>query len=221
MIIECPNCNCKFELALNAEPIGKKMRCSECEYMWIYLPEEPAESLQALITPKEAVIEPKIESTQSKFSFSGPDLLKVVFSAVLMLLICITTLLFNYYKSHESFLGVVSNSALKITSVECKENDIEASNNSNHEHELWIKVEIFNAGDVGEMLHKMRFSVYDKDNNFLDELVMDADKEIAANQSESIEGRLNRIPADAMFIVLDIGTGAQIFIRDKNILSKI
>lgn len=223
MIIECPNCNTKFELELNAPPFGKKMKCSECAYAWIYLPEEsdePPASLQSIITPTEVKIEKK-EQPVAMPTVKLKAHIPIIASIVVFLLCCSTLLGFNYARGHNAFWGLLSTDNFKVLSVECKEASIESSNNSNSEIELWIKVDVFNSSNSLEVLKKMRLAVYDKDNNFLDELVMDIGKEVSPNSSELIEGRLNRIPANAMFIVVDIGNSSQIILRDRSILSKI
>jgi predicted Zn finger-like uncharacterized protein len=234
MIIECPNCNSQFNYNGNANLLGKKIKCSSCNYSWIYLPDEPIESLQNIVQSNiETKIEPKVESTPeltAKVMKRDVSKLSFVLSFATFLMFSVLTIslyLLIHIDEHPSlykyakFIGYSPNNSLKLSLVKCELRALESSNDRYSEHEIGLEVNIYNIYDVEEVADKIRIAVYDKEIEFIDELIMPVAKTIPPKAFEVFEGRLNRIPKEATFVVVDIGSEAEIKLRKRAVLSKI
>ena len=58
MILECPNCETRYEIPVDLPPEGRKVRCSSCHHIWQATPENQ---------PKPEVAFPKTEKEEATF----------------------------------------------------------------------------------------------------------------------------------------------------------
>lgn len=204
---------------------------------------EPAVSLGALLG-KTNDSESEIDEPAFKDSLknnSKPTILAFYQKKsyqILNCLVCVLAIIFclaSYFISHADKLwqknpsvleymqdiGLAPSNLLKFELVDCTISDIQAAKDSEKQIEVEVKVIINNTGSDPAKLHNIRFSVYNKDQNFIGDLQMQMDKLIAPGASETIEGRLNRVPKDTMFVAIDIGGSLDLLLRNRKVIAKI
>ncbi len=70
MIVICPNCGVRYQLAVTQLPAGKRMRCAECDHRWVPEPPpaparpEPVDDEEALATLQAVLLGEREERPQ-------------------------------------------------------------------------------------------------------------------------------------------------------------
>ncbi|MDF3047499.1 MAG: hypothetical protein K0R73_617 [Candidatus Midichloriaceae bacterium] len=96
-------------------------------------------------------------------------------------------------------------SNLRFDFVDCTLNSENAENDASGQVELNVKVIAKNIGKSPQLLDAVRFSVYTKEKDFIGDYTMNLNKIIEPGKEEVIEGRLNHIPKEVMFVVIEMG----------------
>jgi hypothetical protein len=224
-------------------PTGRKVQCSNCAHQWrVFLSTEGEPVNEVIIqqtieskaqeTPSLA---PKAKTysahhkakTQSSLA-NAPLLKKTAIAASFLALILFLAINFlvqqaviidsmPFTKSIYSALGLIHDEGIKLQSVDCKVSEV--SEQGSDLIELDVKVELINTAKTNQTISNVRFSVYDKEKNFLGDYTIEFNKTLSPQETESIEGRLNRIPNSAMFAIVDIGGPTEIKIRNLDYIS--
>jgi predicted Zn finger-like uncharacterized protein len=247
MIISCPKCSAKFNVSDNAiGPAGRFVRCSSCQNEWVATnPNTATEPQPAPANPKpqqtalEESIERKLHSPKTIKRYVAPTipiyervlpkfLLRIGTLTAVALLVSISLVYFRgaiitkvpYSSGLYEFAGSYENNEIKIIHIDGKIQDIQSAKNDFSETEVIIEVKVKNFSEGPMRLQIVRFSVFDKYRRFLGEYFMDMAKELAPGESTTIDGRLNRIPKETMFVAVDIGNKSDIYLRDLQSIVK-
>lgn len=205
--------------------------------------EEPTESLGSLLG-ETIETEPELESstlTAPKKEQTAPTILAIFNKRSLHIynvVVCVLAICFyitayfidnsdemsksnaNIYQLMDD-IGLDPANGLKFTMVDCSISDIQASKDSEEQIEVEVKVIVTNTHPEPTTLHEIRFSVYNKEQKFVGDIQMEVDKLIAPGSSETIEGRLNRVPKDTMFVAIDFGGKLDLLLRNRKLIAKI
>lgn len=246
MIITCPKCSSQFNVNDSMiTPTGRKVQCSNCSQQWRVFLSTEGEAVNEAIPQKQldspksetSALAPKVKAysghsrTQVKSPVvNSPWLKKLAFATSFLSLI--TLLITNFLSEQESLidympftksiyssLGLTHDEGIKLKAVDCKVS--EESGQGAGMIELDVKVDLINTAKTDQTISNVRFSVYDKEKNFLGDYTIEFNKTIAPQEVESIEGRLNRIPNTAMFTIVDIGGATEIKIRNREYIANL
>ena len=109
---------------------------------------------------------------------------------------------------------------IKFEMIDCTVSEIKSSKNEDDSVELEVKVVMRNTSDQDQILDAVRFTVFSKDKEHLGDYTVHYQKTIPAEGEETIEGRLNRVPRDTMFVVVEMGNRLEIMLRDPYDVAK-
>jgi len=109
---------------------------------------------------------------------------------------------------------------IKFEMIDCTVSEIKSSKNEDNSVELEVKVVMRNTSDQPQLLDAVRFTVFSKDKEHLGDYTVHYQKTIPAEGEETIEGRLNRVPRDTMFVVVEMGNRLEIMLRDPYDVAK-
>jgi len=104
-----------------------------------------------------------------------------------------------------NIMGIYDTNGLELEWVDCTLSEIQSSSSDDESIEMEVEVSIANTAEVQKHLSTIRFTIYDIRRNYVGELIMDLQQNIAPGSSTNIEGRLNRVPKDSFFVAIDLG----------------
>lgn len=124
-----------------------------------------------------------------------------------------------FMKDAYESLHLHDSDGVKFELIDCTVSEIKSSKNDDDSVELDVKVVMKNVASNPQLLDSLRFSMLSKDKEFLGDYTIQYDKMIAPSEAETVEGRLNRIPREAMFVIIEIGNYSEIIMRDPSIIA--
>ncbi|MCE2991972.1 MAG: zinc-ribbon domain-containing protein [Candidatus Jidaibacter sp.] len=249
MILSCNNCGAKFKVPDSAIGVnGRQVKCSACEYEWFQEGIKPQEDLaqeSAQATPEAPQVieeEPQQKKEEIKPTIRTPIKLQeqklyekvwllVTFKIVSMIMLVVLAFILSVTYKQEIIkkfpdaviffdaihLQDVSN--LRFDFVDCTLNSESSENSKSGQVELNVKVVAKNIGKTSQLLDSVRFSVYTKEKDFIGDYTMSLNKAIEPGKEEVIEGRLNHIPKEVMFVVIEMGNNFNLsLVRQSSIL---
>lgn len=243
MIITCPQCSSKFNVSDTLVTVaGRKVKCSNCAHEWRVRLSDSGEVLNeelevappaVMQAPSQAQpsLSPDVKpyrsrgvvKTEPRF-YEKRSVMRLAVSSFVLSFILLATVLFvskqdsivsalPFMKSVYIMAGLHDEPGIKVKSIDCtvSENEGKATNLI----ELEVKLELINVLDINQSIDAIRFSVYDQERRLLGEYMMEPNKVLAPQMTEVIEGRLNRIPKETMFVMVDVGGTTEIILRNR------
>ena len=218
MIISCPQCSSKF--AVKAEAIGEKgrnVKCAKCAHKWFQEPNK--EELEKLKTqeiqqePDEVKEVPQGSNLPVVTNSKTPIYAKISLAAsILIMAVVITVMGANQIlpsmSGYYSLFGIYDSGDIKLYDVEVKKIE------SGRYNDLLVSAKIVNESKGDKRLPNLRVSIYDNDENLLDEVTLDSEgTPIEAGQAIDFQNTIEKIPASSSKIVMDLGNKIDLMYR--------
>lgn len=240
MIIVCPNCESKFRVSKGAiGSSGRFVRCSSCSHEWVAHSQAEQQSKDFVgkvgklkppankkIAPAEGPLSNKRlinNQLYGKFAFKFIFWFLAVGSIVVLLglnfIIYREFLVTNAPWLQKAYNGLqlYSNNALKLEAVYCHE--IESTHYNKKLIELDVASEIKNFSQTPQTLSYVRFTIYNEQKKRLGTLTLNAKEIIAPGESFKIEGKLNQVPHNAKYVMVDFGNMLDLYFRDSDYIN--
>lgn len=227
-------------------PEGRNVRCSACAYEWFQegsmgakkpepapvqeTPAAPAPAAPAEVEEKKPIkteLRPTTTKPEPQRLYQKTWLLYLLKSTSLIAFILLIFVLAITYRpqiikrfpeSSALFEAIhlhdVSN--LKFDFVDCTLNKEQDEGQDSDSVELNVKVVAKNTGKTSQLLDVVRFSVYTKDKTFIGNYTMHINKQVEAGKEEVIEGRLNRIPKEVTFVIIEMGNSFNLALSNQS-----
>lgn len=245
MILSCNNCGAKFKVSDDAiGPEGRNVRCSACAYEWFQegsmgpkkpepapAPEVPAEPAAPAPVEEKKPIKTELRPTTIKpepqklyqktwllYVLKGTSLVAFILLIFVLAITYRPKIIKRFPESSALFEAIhlhdVSN--LKFDFVDCTINKESNEAEDTDVVELNVKVVAKNTGKTSQLLDVVRFSVYTKDKTFIGDYTMHINKQVEAGKEEVIEGRLNRIPKEVTFVIIEMGNAFNLALSNQS-----
>ena len=237
MILYCTNCSAKFKVDPKLlGDNGRTVRCSSCEHEWFQKPESIADTTteesanndkqESADKPIKKKISPKKELPEvlPHYRRTGLRILLKLFFIISLFAFLFVGLIANksyilekapYTDKVYKILELENYDGLQFTKVDCTVSDTPSSSRF---LELDIDISIQNTADKTLKLRNVRFTVFSKDNTELGNFSMELNKDLNPTEKEVIEGRLDSIPANAAYVVIEIGNDIDLFVRKTSFI---
>ena len=209
MFIVCTNCRTKYRTEnTEIEANGRLVRCTRCQHEWVAYPDDYEKiEREAKLGKNEAKETEDAAPIFGFFDKTMPFILSVLFSLILLVASAVL-LSITYYETlyHTSMhkvykmLKVHNSTGLSIAGLE-----VNAEETKPGFMQAAVIMDIYNRNDFISVADKMRISIYDKDGELVDDMVMNIKKVLEPHAVKEVPGTLSKLPFGSKYIVLDIG----------------